>query len=308
MYYFIVNPSSRGKKGIKLWQIIENYLIVHNIEYSYYFTNPKVSVAEIINKIYKTNEQNKKIIILGGDGTINDVVNGLTDEQLDNVSIGYIPTGSSNDFARSLKIPSDPLTNLKQILSSENHLCLDIGSLIFNDNNEIKYVVSSGVGYDGFICKLANDSKTKSILNYIGLGKFVYLIKAVSALFKTPFNNGTVTIDGKEVETFEKLFFIISMIHLYEGGGINFAPGADPADGLLSVCIAHGMSRPKLLIMLLNVLTGTHIKFKGVELFKCSSIKVQLDKPWILHTDGEVPGSFDSFEVSCLPKKLKLMI
>lgn len=60
--------------------------------------------------------------------------------------------------------------------------------------------------------------------------------------------------------------------------------------------------------MLLNVLTGSHTKFKGVELFKCSSIKVQLDKPWIMHTDGEIPGAFDSFEIRCLPKKFKLMV
>ncbi len=307
MYHFIVNPGSRGNKGIKLWQIIEKYLIDHNIDYSYYITNPKVSAVEIINKICKRSSKDIKIVILGGDGTINDVVNGLSNEQLDKTSIGYIPTGSSNDFARSLKIPSNPLVNLKNILASKNHINLDIAKITSN-NKDIKYAVSSGVGYDGFICQLANQSKAKIILNAIGLGKFIYISKAVGALFKTPFNSGTITVDGTEVKKFEKLFFVISMIHLYEGGGINFAPGADPTDGLLSVCIAHGLSRPKLLIMLLNVLTGTHIKFEGVELFKCSTIKVQLDKPWVMHTDGEIPGSFDSFEITSLPQKLKLMI
>jgi YegS/Rv2252/BmrU family lipid kinase len=307
MYHIIVNPSSRGKNGIKLWQIIEGFLIDNNIDYSYYFTNPNVSTLKILNKVYKSNNQDVKLIILGGDGTINDVINSLSVQQLDKTSIGYIPTGSSNDFARSLRIPNDPIYNLKKILNSKTHLRLDIAKITSN-NKEIKYAVSSGVGYDAFICKQANESKAKTVLNFIGLGKFIYLLKAVGSLFKSPFNNGKVIVDGKEVKSFEKMFFLVSMIQLYEGGGINFAPGANPTDGLLSVCVAHGLTRPQLFVMLLNVLTGSHTKFKGVELFKCSSIKVQLDKPWIMHTDGEIPGAFDSFEIRCLPQKFKLMV
>ncbi|NLJ90834.1 MAG: YegS/Rv2252/BmrU family lipid kinase [Clostridiales bacterium] len=307
MYHFIVNPSSRGKKGIKLWQLIESYLINNNIDYSYYFTNPNVSASKIIKQIYKTNDKDVRLVILGGDGTINDIINSLSDDQLDKTLIGYIPTGSSNDFARSLKISKDPLVNLKKILNSKKHLSLDIAEITSN-NNRFRYAVSSGVGYDAFICKEANESKAKTVLNFLGLGKFAYILKAVGALFKTPFNNGTVIIDGKEVKSFKKMFFLISMIHLYEGGGINFSPGANPTDGLLSVCIAHSLSRPMLFVMLLNLLVGKHTRFKGVELFKCSSIEVKLDKPWVMHTDGEIPGYYDSYKITCLPKKYKLMV
>lgn len=308
MYHFIVNPSSKTGKGIKIWQAIEKYLIAYNIAYSYYFTNPKVSINKIISKIYKKPEQNKKVVILGGDGTINETVNSLTDEELENTYIGYIPTGSSNDFARSLKIPNDPILALKQILSSENYLELDIGKLKTSDNKEVKFVVSSGSGFDANIVKLANMSKIKTILNFFGLGKFAYILKAISSLFRSPFSNGIITIDGNDVKTYDKMFFVISMIQSYEGGGVKFSPDADPTDGQLSVCIAHGLSKFKIVVALIHVLAGKHGKLKGIELFNCKTMDVKLDKVWDLHIDGEYPGFYNSFSVTCLPSKLKLLV
>lgn len=306
MYHFIVNPSARGKKGNSSWQVVLDYLTEKGIDFAYYFTNPDVPTDNIIKNIYKTPGK-KKIVILGGDGTLNSVVNGLSDEELDKAYIGYIPTGSGNDFARSLKLSKDPLTNLKRILHSKNVLSLDIGQLTAN-NKEFKFVVSSGAGYDGMVCKLANESKIKSVLNLLGLGRFIYIIQAVNALFKSPFAKGRLIIDGEKVINFNKMFFVISTIHLYEGGGISFAPDASPTDGKLSVAIAHSMSRFQLVIMLLHVLVGKQSKLKGVELFNCTHIQVELDKEWVLHIDGEYPGTFNSFEVICLAKKLKLMV
>lgn len=308
MYHFIVNPGSKTGKGIKIWQTIEKYLITYNIAYSYYFTNPKVSITEIINKISKKSEQNKKIVILGGDGTLNETVNSLTDEELENTYIGYIPTGSSNDFARSLKISMDPIVALKQILSSDNYLALDIGKLKISDNKEVKFVVSSGSGFDANTVKLANMSKIKTTLNFFGLGKFAYILKAISSLFRSPFSNGIITVDGNDVRAYDKMFFVISMIQSYEGGGVKFSPDADPTDGQLSICIAHGLSKFKIIVALLHVLAGKHRGLKGIELFNCKSMDVKLDKTWDLHTDGEYPGSYNSFSVTCLPGKLKLLI
>ncbi len=307
MYNFIINPSSRGKKGLKLWQSIEKYLIEKSIDYSYYFTNPNISTAKLLDKIFITNDDEKKIIILGGDGTLNEVINGLSDDELESSCIGYIPTGSSNDFARSMNISKDNLTNLKAILSSKDCLELDLGKLIVN-NKEFKFAVSSGSGYDAIVCKMANESRFKTLLNYIGLGRFAYLQKAVTGVFKTPLINATITIDNKEVRTYNHLLYIISMNQSYEGGGFKFAPQASPTDGLLSVSLMHNMSIIKSIVSLLHVPFGKHDGLKSAEIFNCKSIKVKLDKPWILHMDGEYPGTSDSFEVVCLPKKLKFIV
>ncbi len=307
MYHFIINPVARSKKGIKLWQTIEKYLTSQNIDYSYYFTNPNISTKEIIKKINQISKQTKKIIILGGDGTLNDVINALTDDQLDKTFIGYLPTGSSNDFARSMKISKDILANIKHILESDDHTYLDLGKLSTKDQ-EYRFVVSSGAGYDADICRKVSRSRSKPILNFLGIGQFVYILNAVTTLFQTPYTDATITIDDKKTIKLDTSFYIISMIQLYEGGGIKFAPDADPFDGKLSVSIAHSLSRPKIIKMLLHVLAGKHNKIKEIELFKCSSIEVNLDKKWPLHTDGEYLGNYKTFKVECLPKKLKLII
>lgn len=308
MYHFIVNPSSKTGKGIKIWQAIEKCLINSNIDYSYHFTNPKISIDKIVKKIFKTSEHNKKIVILGGDGTLNEIVNSLTDEELESTYIGYIPTGSSNDFARSLDISNNPILALKKILSSENYLALDIGNLKMPDNKEVRFVVSSGSGFDANTAKLANMSKIKTRLNFFGLGKFAYILKAISSLFRSPFSNGTITIDDNDVRTYDKMFFVVSMIQSYEGGGVKFSPDADPTDGQLSICIAHGLSKFKIVIALIHILSGKQRDLKGIELFNCRTMQVNLDNTWDLHTDGEYPGSYNSFSVTCLPGKLKLLV
>lgn len=307
MYHFIINPGSRTGKGIKAWHVIEDHLIDHKINYNYYFTKPDLSANKIVSKISKK-PGDKKIIILGGDGTINEAINGLEDFQLNNTYIGYIPTGSSNDFARSLMLSKDPLVGLEQILSSKEFLALDLGKVKVGESEEYKFIVSSGAGFDATIVKSANRSKLKTFLNLIGLGKFIYIIKAVSSLFLSPYNQATVIIDNQEVKSYKKLFFLISMNHKYEGGGIVFAPDANPQDGKLSVCIVHGLSRWKLLLMLVHVLVGKHEGLKGVELFNCSSMEVKLENTWNLHTDGEFLGTYPAYSISCIPEKLKLLV
>lgn len=308
MYHFIINPGSRTGTGIKTWQVIEKELNDNHVPYSFYFTRLHTSATKIVRGICKQNDGEIKLIILGGDGTFNDAMNGISDEKLDQVHIGYIPTGSSNDFARSLKLSKDPLIGLHNILSSKSLMYFDIGSLTLDSKDNYKFIVSSGIGFDAAICRASLISKLKLILNLIGLGKFIYMVKAVSALFTTPYMDGVVKVDNQKEQSYEKIFFITSMIQTYQGGGLRFAPDADPTDGKLSVCIVHGLSRWKLFIMLLHLLGTKHGKLKGVELFDCNTIEVRLLKPADVHMDGEYPGKHMDYKMSCLPAKLRLMV
>lgn len=307
MYHFIINPGSRTGKGIKIWHTIENHLKERQVSYDSHFTSPKFSATKIMEKICEKDTGIKRIIILGGDGTFNEAINGLSTNQVEQVYFGYIPTGSSNDFARSLRLPKDPLVGLNNILSAGHFLTLDIGELTM-DSIPRKFVVSSGVGFDAAICRASNKSKLKLYLNHIGLGKFIYVVKAVTQLVLSPFMDGEITVDDNKKNTYHKIFFVTSMIQLYQGGGLKFAPDANPADGKLSVCIAHGMSRFKLFFMLLRLVAGKHGGVKGIELLHCTNLSIKLQKKADVHTDGEYPGSYTNYEVSCLKGKLKLMV
>ena len=105
MFHFIVNPVSRSGKGLRLWKRkIEPVLISRKILYDVEFSKEHGDVTKICSKISgkSSAEKNCTIVILGGDGTLNDAVQGI--KNFETVMLAYIPTGSSNDFARDMKI------------------------------------------------------------------------------------------------------------------------------------------------------------------------------------------------------------
>lgn len=306
MYHFIINPHSRSGKGFKVWKLIEENLIQKNIPYEAHLTHHAFDATQIANTICVSNPGQKEIIAVGGDGTINEVINGLTD--FDEVLLGYIPSGSSNDLARSLKLPKDPLECLEQILSPTNYKYVDIGNVTMKDTEESrKFAVSCGTGFDAAICKETLHSKIKPTLNKLGLGKFTYIIIALKQLLFAPFLDGNVTVDGRNTNTYNKILMITSMIHKFEGGGMKIVPYADPTDRKLSVCIVSGLSRIQVLFLLPTLLFGKHINFKGVKTFNCETLEIKTLSPANIHVDGEYPGSFKHFKITCSPKQIRIV-
>ena len=109
MYHIIINPASRSGKGLKLWkEIVEPALHKEGIAYRSYFSKEAGDVARLAREITASDHHQEKqtLIILGGDGTVNEALQGMEDPS--QMILGYIPTGSSNDLARDLKIPRDP--------------------------------------------------------------------------------------------------------------------------------------------------------------------------------------------------------
>ena len=125
MYHVIINPASRSGRGRKIWkEMIEPALNRENIDYQCYFSAKAGDVARITEKLMEeTTDSPIQLIILGGDGTINEALCGISDPS--KIILGYIPTGSSNDFARDLKIPTDPSAALDLILHTGKALPMD---------------------------------------------------------------------------------------------------------------------------------------------------------------------------------------
>ena len=105
MLHFIVNPCARSGLGKIVWEKIEQKLADEQVAYQMYFTQYKCHATKIAQEITSDGHQHT-LVVLGGDGSINEVINGIC--YLDKTTLGYIPLGSGNDFARGLQIPSDP--------------------------------------------------------------------------------------------------------------------------------------------------------------------------------------------------------
>ncbi len=283
MLTFIVNPNSRSGLGYRLWNTTESILKEKNVPYQAFFTKYQNHAAKIVKEL-TSDLKHHTIIALGGDGTVNEIVNGITD--LTKVTLGYIPTGSSNDFARSLHLPTDTAAALENILRPSRYLSIDIGILTY-DNKKRRFAVSSGIGFDAGVCHEAMVSPVKQILNKLYLGKLTYVGIALRQILTLTPGKLTVTLDDSRKFTFDKAYFATAMNLPYEGGGFKFCPGADYQDGLLNIIVISNLSKLKILALLPTAYKGWHTRFRGVYTYTCKKIQITSSAALPLHTDGE---------------------
>lgn len=304
MYYFIVNPSSRSGKGQKVWQLVEAELERAAAEYRVFFTSHENHATELAKEI-SCKEGRHTIVALGGDGTVNEIINGIQD--FDKITFAYIPTGSSNDFARSLKLPTDPVDAVKNIMHPTYYTKIDLGQLEYEDQLRL-FAVSCGIGFDAAVCHEALVSKLKKVLNRLGLGKLTYVGIALHQIFTLPAYPITITMGHKRKTTLPKAFFVAVMNCPYEGGGLKMCPKASPSDGHLDVCAVRHLNKLLLTLILPTAYSGKHVLFrKWVHIEEGNAIHIQTPYPLPVHADGEACGCQTSFTARCLPQKLKLI-
>ncbi len=305
-----------------MWKEVETYLKSEGIEHKVFFSERQGHVAELMRSIteeHVSDPEPVNVIILGGDGTLDEALQGIAD--FDKVNIGYIPTGSSNDFARALNWHGSPMELLKRILACKEPARLDLGRLKYEQMSDERsrvfkgtvptfrfFDVSCGIGFDAAICEEALSADSKSFLNRIGLGKLTYLVICLKQLFGAKLTGGMLILDNDEKVTFKKMRFIVGMNTCYEGGGFKFAPKADPTDGYLDICAVSDISTPGVLLALPGATKGNHVKHKKIRMYRVKSYEVIMDDPVWVHTDGEVYTKASHIKVSVLPGKLRLLV
>lgn len=283
MYEFIVNPGSRSGKGLKIWKEIEKKLQAQHLEYQVFLTACPGHAAKLASSVTEDGRPHH-LIILGGDGTVHEVLSGI--RHLDKVTLGYIPTGSSNDFARGLGIPSRIDEALLTALYSRRIRLLDVGAILCQNHIQ-RFGVSSGIGYDASICYQVSISRVKKLLNRLGLGKFAYVILSLKCLVLCRPCPIRLLLDNRTVHQFKRAFFATAMNLPFEGGGCRFCPDARPDDGRLDLIVVEGISKWYALTLLPLVFSGRHVDRQGVHIFRCHEATVLTWDPLIVHVDGE---------------------
>lgn len=324
MFYIIVNPASKSGRGAKIWSMLEPVLAEKGITYKVFFSKEAGHVIKLVRdlsaSLLSSEASNMlKLIILGGDGTLNEAIQGISD--FSRVQLGYIPTGSSNDMARDLQLPKNPITILENILTCNHVTLMDLGCLTYetasehlsrqhDDELSLKryFAVSSGIGFDAAVCEEALSSKFKNALNKIGLGKLTYLMIALKQLIMAKKITCTLTLDDKETIFMPKFLFVASMIHQFEGGGFKFCPGANSRDGIIDICAAGSISKGMVLVALPSAFKGQHFRYKGLSRYAASKIHLETSAPLWVHTDGEVTMQSSSITITCEKDKLQLLL
>lgn len=310
MICFIVNRNSRTGKGAKIWDQIQRILRQKKVAYEAWMTEYEGHAMQIAGEICRRTKERVTMAVVGGDGTVNEVLNGITD--FEKIRFAVIPTGSGNDYAGGLGISSDAGKALLHILEESHEKDIDLGKVTWNQESGSRYFcVSAGVGMDAIVCQKALTSPQKRILNKLHLGKLTYALLTVETLFsmKTVEVKADFENDGKTLpeRCFHKMIFGAAMNMCAEGGGVPMAPGAVPFDGKLSLCMAHTIPKWRTFFLFPLLMMGRHEGIRGFENHPFTVCEMRLNRPTVLHADGEFCGMVTQLRIECLEKKLHII-
>ena len=320
MYYFIVNYTGGSGNARRTWNKVHYLLNEKNIEYKAYVTKKPGHAKKLAEKISSFEDEDIRLIVVGGDGTINEVLNGVKD--LSKIRFGIIPTGSGNDFARGMGLPVDTIRVLDIILNSIEGKTIDLGEVTTGDGDKRIFGISSGIGLDAIVCKKTIDSKLKKVLNKLRIGKLTYLVLTVTSLFsmetydvkvQMKLSEDKKVVDGFETEDveeidFSRLIFLAAMNQTAEGGGVPMCPNALNDDGKISICAASGITKLKAFLTLPKLVKAKHVGRKGFLLQDVESMILDADREMVLHADGEYVGDVKHIEIRVLKNALNVLV
>ncbi len=315
MFEIVVNPAGASGYSAKLFQKIEP--LFQGYSYRVHYSTLDCSITDIVKQL-TSRQQDTDLIIIGGDGTMNQAINGIVD--FSRTRIGFLSCGSGNDLARSLKLPKKMEDNIQQILQGKTRRTLDIGEVIYHhhtdeiikENTESdgkihhRFLISCGIGFDAACCQQAQISKMKKILNFFHLGKLIYLVIAFGLILKHETAEMTMEVD-QHTETYKQLLFAVCMNEPYEGGGFMFCPHSDDTDGKLDLCIGDSLSRRAFFRIFPSAYSGKHLQYDGVYQRRGERVFIHTDHPLWVHTDGEVHTKSDSIEVCLRQEKIQFL-
>jgi diacylglycerol kinase (ATP) len=304
--YFIVNPNAKNGSCREIWRNIEIELEKLDISYLAFFTEYSGHAQELAQNIARKADGTPTVIAaVGGDGTLHEVVNGAA--SYSNITVGFIPGGSGNDFSRGFEIPKKSVRALSLIVDkNKGHKTeIDIGKIRHNELHETYFMNNMGVGFDAAVAKDSNESRMKQLLNRFSLGRLVYVYILVKKLLTFRTIPIEVTIDGK-VYRYSNAWFVTVSNQPYYGGGMKIAPAALPDDGILDITVVHRISRLKLLLVFVSVFWGKHTMFREVEQFTGKSITIESTGEVLAHADGEAIGH-TPLKIQACPKALKIL-
>jgi len=294
----IVNLTAGGGKPHKHLNTVLKYLKENGLNFKVCTTSHQGEAMELAQNAADNGAE--LIVSVGGDGTVNEIVNGIMKSKND-PPLGIIPLGWANDFIKSTNIPSDIFEACKILIKGKTKK-IDIGII----NDQIYFANICGVGFDAEVAQLANQMKNKHPNLHI-LSAFVYVFATVKKLL-SPFSchNVKIKFDGQEIHS--KILFIAISNGKFYGGRFKITPEAIIDDGLFEVCTVEEMGRFKYLSIIPKVFKGTHASIKGVNFYRAKEVVIQSSEPILAQVSGEVIEGQKEFTITLLPKSLKLIV
>ncbi len=303
----VVNPKAGANKCEKDWPAIRNLLEKEGFSFISMLTESPFHAIELTRDAI--NEQGfKKILAVGGDGTLNEVVNGIFQQSryaTTDITLGMITVGTGNDWGRMYYFPLNYGKAIR-VLKAERTFLQDVGKVKYRYDSEDKsryFINMAGMGYDALVAQKTNRMKSKG-----RGGKITYLFNLVTGLVQYKSVQLHINLDGEQVIN-EKVFSMSIGICRYNGGGMMQLPNAIPDDGEFDMTVIRQTPKFKVVRHIKNLYDGSFIKLNEVKTFRGKQISVTSTPRHAiqLETDGESLGS-SPLDFNIIPKSVKLII
>jgi diacylglycerol kinase (ATP) len=298
----IVNPNAGRGTGKKDWAKISRMLENESIRFVVRFTGKKWEAADFARE--NINAGFRNIITVGGDGTLNEVLNGVfTNDTCSSkeVTLALIPVGTGNDWGKMFGIPPDYKEAIK-IISRGKIMVHDTGLIKYFDGTEEKtryFINIAGLGFESAVVKRTNIQKDKG-----RSGKAIYFYNLVASLFSYHNTPAELIIDG--VTHNAKVFSVNVGNGRYCGGGMRQTPDALPDDGLLDVTVINGIGKLEIIRNLKLLYNGKILSHPKIDGYKCKNLKISSGKLLYAEADGESLGHTPA-EFSVLPGSINIV-
>ena len=296
---FLVNPAAANGSTGRRWPEIAHRAAGAGLEGDALMSERRGHLGELAREAAQNGA--RLLVVVGGDGSINEVVNGLAGIESP-PAVALIPRGTGGDFVRTFGIPDD-IAEASRVALSGDTQAIDLGRVAYrswdgSDGSALFANVASA-GMSGAIAQRANDTSK-------ALGAKASYLWATFAVFAGWSAVETrLTVDGETRSG--RMFDVVVANGRFFGGGMKMCPDALPGDGLLDVVTIGDVTKRDLVVTMPKIYRGTHLPHPKAEALRGRVITVETDEPVPVELDGEQPGTTPArFEV--LPGALQLRV
>lgn len=302
-YFFIINPNAgygrAHKEWYKLAKLIDGEDIIYELEFTKYVGHAKEITIEKIEQGFR------KFIVFGGDGTLNEVVNGIFRQNIvptTEIYLGIFSMGTGNDWAKYYNFSAGYADSIERIKNGEFKR-QDVGKIVHGIEGEQKssyFINVAGLCFDSVVVKATNEIKKQGKRTRMG-----YLGSLLKSLITYKPCKLRIFIND---EILEGIFLSISIgIGKFSGGGMQQTPDAVIDDGYFDVTIYSNMSKFVVLANVSKLYNGKILEVKGVKSYKVKSLRIEPENEIFAEIDGEIIGT-GPYKISILHNSINILV
>ena len=303
-WFVIVNPVSGAGHGLKDYPQIAKLLRDNDIYHEAVFTEHKFHATELT--VEAVVRGFRRIIVVGGDGTLNEVVNGLFIQKQcapTDIHLAVIAVGTGNDWVRTFGLPSHYSEAIRAIKEGKTFL-QDVSAVTYTEGKytQTRYMANvAGLGFDSFVISIFNHWKAKGFH-----GKWLYIASIIKAYCSYKSSGVRIEVDGNLV--FNNLLFSIAVgICKYNGGGVQQLPKAVADDGLMDITLIRPLHWWHIVFRLQRLFNGGIYSIGHVSHIRGKHIRIVSVPPISLECDGELMGQ-TPVEIEVIPRAIRVVV